>query len=287
MVNSIYIIIAVVAISLQHICKKAYNEKMFGKAVIIFSALSSLTAAIFFIFQVKLPVSIDIKILPYSVLFALGYGSAVLFSVLAIGCGSLSLTSLITSYSLIIPTLYGLVFKGDKISGFLIIGLILLMISLFLVNFVKGDKGTAKINVKWIIFVSIAFLGNGLCSAVQNAQVEAFGGKYKSEFMSIALLLVFLVLMIVSFTSERNHLKSTVQKGILPIIICGAANGLVNLVIMLLSARMEASVMYPLVSAGSIILTYLISCFWYKEKLSLMQNIGFVLGVASVVFLNL
>ena len=50
---------------------------------------------------------------------------------------------------------------------------------------------------------------------------------------------------------------------------------------------MAASLMFPLISAGGIILTYIVSRFAYKEKLSLNQNIGVVLGVAAVIFLNL
>ena len=285
--SSIYLNLIVATLSTQHVCKKAFNQKMQGKGVITFSALSSFAAALFFIFQLKLPFNMDAGVLPYAFLFGAGYGSAALFSVLAISCGSLSLTSLITSYSLIIPTLYGLVFKGDKISIFLIIGLILLMISLFLINFVKDNTRNNKINIKWLIFVIIAFLGNGLCSTAQNAQVEAFKGAYKNEFMTVALIFVVVALLIAGLIRERENIVPSVKKGIVPIFLCGAANGACNLMVMILSSMLPASVMYPLVSAGSIILTYFISKLWYKEKLSLIQNIGFALGVTSVVFLNL
>ncbi len=287
MLNSIFMILTVCTLSLQHICKKAYSKKLDGKAVIIFSAFSSLVAALFFIFQINFPFQMDIKVLPYSFLFGLGYGSAVLFSVLAISCGSLALTALISSYSLIIPTLYGLIFKGDEISAFLIIGLLFLMISLFLINFVNEKDNSIKVSLKWIIFVAISFFGNGLCSTVQNVQIADFGGEYKNEFMTVALLFVVIALLIVSFFTERDSILPAVKNGSIPIIICGLANGACNLLVMILSARLPASVMYPLASGGGIILTYCISRFWYKEKLSLMQNIGFVLGVASVVFFNL
>ena len=273
--SSIYLILIVATLSTQHICKKAFNQKMQGKGVITFSALSSFAAALFFIFQLKLPFDMDAGVLPYALLFGAGYGSVALFSVLAISCGSLSLTSLITSYSLIIPTLYGLIFKGDKISFFLIIGLILLMISLFLINFSKDNTGNNKINIKWLIFVTIAFFGN------------AFKGAYKNEFMTVALIFVVVALLIAGLIRERESIVTSVKKGIVPIFLCGAANGACNFMVMVLSSMLPASVMYPLVSAGSIILTYFISKLWYKEKLSLIQNIGFVLGVTSVVFLNL
>ena len=285
--NSLFILLVVVGISAQHISKKAYNVKMLGQGTLAFSALSALTAALFFVFQLKVPFSMDTAVIPYAVLFGVGYGSAALFSLLAIACGSLSLTSLITSYSLIIPTIYGMMFLKEKVSSFLIVGLFLLMISLFLINFVKGDKSSGKITLKWLIYVAIAFFGNGMCSAVQKVQQVDFEGKYKAEFMVLSLFIVVLVLLVAALFTEKQTFTASVKKGILPIALCGIANGAVNLFVMILSNRMSASVMFPLVSAGSIVLTYFISRFWYKEKLTTMQNIGFVLGVASVIFLNL
>ena len=285
--NSILIILVVITISAQHVAKKNYSERTGGMGAITFSALSALVAGLFFMFQIKFPINIDTAIIPYAIIFGLGYGSAILCSVLAIACGSLSLTSLITSYSLIIPTLYGMFFLNEEISSFLIVGLLLLMVSLFLINFVKNTTSGEKITLKWLIYVTVAFFGNGICSAAQKVQQVDFDGKFKAEFMVIALIIVVASLLILSLFIEKKEIIPSIKKGVLPIVICGGANGVANLLVMILSTRTSASVMYPLVSAGSIVLTYFISKFWYKEKLTTTQNIGFSLGVASVIFLNL
>lgn len=284
--NYLLILFVVITLSTQHVSKKIYGKKLLGAGAITFGAMTALVTAIFFAFQLTPPISFDVEILPYAVVFGLGHGSAVLCSVLAIACGSLALTSLVTSYSLIIPTLYGMFFLHEKISGFLIVGLILLMASLFMINF-KSNVSGEKITLKWLIFAGIAFFGNGICSTAQKVQQVDFEGKYKAEFMIIALLVIIVSLFILSLFKERKEIVPAIKKGFLPIIICGVANGLTNLLVMILSTRTSASVMFPLVSAGSIILTYFISRFWYKENLSKMQSLGFVLGVASVVFLNL
>ena len=69
--------------------------------------------------------------------------------------------------------------------------------------------------------------------------------------------------------------------------LCGIANGAMNLFVMLLSTRMNASLMFPVFSAGGIILTWTVSRFVYKEKLALGQNLALVLGILAVVFMNL
>jgi len=69
--------------------------------------------------------------------------------------------------------------------------------------------------------------------------------------------------------------------------LCGLANGIVNLFTMILSNTMPASVMFPLISGGGIILSTIVSIVLYKEKLNTYQFIGLLMGIASVVFLNL
>ena len=69
-------------------------------------------------------------------------------------------------------------------------------------------------------------------------------------------------------------------------VACGIANGIVNLFVMGLSNMMPVSVMFPIILAGGIIITYIISRFFYKEKLTKVQFIGFLTGIASVVFLS-
>jgi multidrug transporter EmrE-like cation transporter len=70
-------------------------------------------------------------------------------------------------------------------------------------------------------------------------------------------------------------------------VLCGVANGASNLFVIALSPNMPASIMFPLVSAGGIVLTSLISIFIYRERLSVLQYIGMVLGIGAIVFLNI
>lgn len=62
---------------------------------------------------------------------------------------------------------------------------------------------------------------------------------------------------------------------------------MVNLFVMILTGLMPVSLMYPLISAGGIIVTYIVSKFFYKESLTKAQLIGFILGIGSVVLLNM
>lgn len=284
--STFLLISIIIGVSLQNIVKKAYNVKV-GGGVFIFSGLSSAFAALFFILSSIGTFEFNAEFLPYSVGFSVFYSMGVAFSVLAILTGPLSLTSLITSYSLVIPAVYGIAMLGEDISKTLVIGIILLMISLFFVNMEKKDD--KKITLKWGIYVFLAFLGNGGCSTVQKVQQVDLSGAYKNEFMIIALLITTATMLIVAAISERDKFGISIKKGFFWYAVCGIANGIVNLMVMMLTTNynMPASVMFPLISAGGIILTVAVSMTLYKEKLTKNQIFGVILGIGAIVLLNL
>ena len=164
------------------------------------------------------------------------------------------------------------------------IGLVFLLVSLFLIN---SKKTEVKITFRWVIAVALAFLSNGICSVVQNAQQRSFSGEYKSELMIMALAAVGILLLAAAFFAERGEVCTCFKKGGYLMSACGFANGAANLFVMLLATRMNASLMFPIICAGGIILTWALSRFLYKEKLSMSQNVALVLGILAVVFMNL
>ena len=269
---------------MQSVSEKEYNIKTNGGAF-TFLAGAALFAGLFFVISSGGKLSFTPDMLFYSVCFAIAYALAVIGSFLAIKTGPLSFTSLISSYSLIIPTFYGIFFLNEKVSFSIIIGIILLLVSLALINAEKKET-ERKITAKWILFVLIRFLGNGMCTVVQKMQQDAFSGSFKSEFMITALLIVFIAFSLIAVFTEKKQLARSF-KGSRWFALRGLLNGLVNLLVMVLSARMNVSVMFPLISVGGLILTFVISWLIYRENFSSKQYLGFALGVLAVITLNL
>ena len=297
LLNAAYLLLIVIGISAQSVIKKGYNNKSEGKGVFTFSSVTVLTACIFFVIKSGFNLPFGWEMLPYALGFAISYCLSAVFGFLAIKEGPLSLTSLVTSYSLIIPTFYGLIFLDESASVWFWIGLALLCISLFLIN--SGKKPSAeeeekkeegepvKITLLWAIFALVSFVGNGACSTIQTVQQRTFDGQYKNELMIIALLAVTVIMTAAACFAERKDIIPCTKRGWYWMVLCGVANGVVNLLVMVLSTRMKASLMFPVISAGGIILTWVVSRFLYKEKLSVGQNVALVLGIAAVVFMNL
>lgn len=281
--NITYLIIIILGISFQNAMNKEFDKAIKTGGEYFFAMVTSLFAAVFFAITSG-GFSFDAGIIPYCIGFGISYALTTVATFLAISIGSMSISSLVISYSLMIPTMYGIFFLGDPVGYGFVVGIILLVISLAIIN--KPTKDV-PITAKWIVYLLLAFAGNGMCSVVQKMQQDAFGGSYKNEFMIIALVIVCVVLGIAVFMKERKNVGFYMKKGWRFGALCGIMNGVVNLFVMILSGKMNVSVMFPLISAGGLVITFIISKLRYKEKLSARQLAGFVIGIGSIVFLSI
>ena len=283
--NAILLVLIVLLMLFQSVAQKQYNIKTGNKGVYIFNAVFTLSAAILFACLDSDGFHMEAAMVPYILGFAAAFGTAVLFTFLAIREGSLSFTNLAAAYSLFIPTLYGLLFLDEPTSVYLYAGMALLACSIFFINSKKEEN---TFTVKWLVFALLAFVGNGMSSTVQTMQQKRFDGNYKSEFMIAALLIVSSFFLALTLIREKDSLKMCVKKGGILMVLDGVANGLVNFLVMtLVSRNMPASIMFPVISGGGIIFTTMVSVLFYKEKLTLKQYIGLLCGAASVVFMSL
>lgn len=263
--------------------KKYSNQKDCGMYTYYF--ISTVFALIVFLFQSGFKIKLVPEILLYSVLFAVAYCSAIVFQFVALKHGPLSLTILITSYSLILPTLYGIFFLKERFTVIMAAGIVLFVISLALAVEIKREN--KKISLLWFVAVSLAFIGNGMCAMVQKIQQIEFEGQYKGELMIFALLLVALFMLVMALIGERQILINSVKRGWYLAAPLGAANGLNNLLVLILNNMIPAAVLFPVVSAGGVVISSVAGVFVFKEKLSRTQLAGVIIGILAIVLLNI
>lgn len=288
--NYLTLLVIITGIFLQNIFQKKITEKPSFQnrdSVFVYGMIMSAAAGIFIlvvglITQAK--ISTDIISYIYSAGFSVSFFLAVTFWILAIKNGSLALTALIVSYSLMIPTIFGIVFFDEALRVTIIIGIILLLISLFLIN---STKGIAKPTKKWIIFAAIAFFSNGMCSIFQKLHQSEFIREFAIEFLLTAMIIV-LILNTVCFMILKEKKRLPVFKQYLPFSIgCGVSNAVTNILVLLLISKFSISLMFPLISVGSILITFIFSKLLFHEKFNKLQIAGFCIGLVSLLFLNL
>lgn len=281
--TAILLILNIIVGVIQQVARKESNKRQQG-GVYSFSAAAAFLSLVFFSIRSGGNWNATGQTFSYAIIFSTAFAVTTITTMLAIQCGPLSLTSLVVSYSLVIPALYGIIFLQEPISLRLVLGIILLFVSIFLINREEGEQ--KKINLRWGIFAIITFFGNGICTTAQKLYQVRSGGSTECEFMMISMSIVVGVLLIAAIICEGKQLFKNLKEGAIWYGICGLGNASSNSLTMILALSMPASVLYPLLSAGGIVLTALISRIFYREKLSTPQKIGLVLGIAATIALS-
>ena len=278
--------LCVLTLTVQSVAIKEFNKK--GKdGPVTFSTMKVFVAFLFFlVMAISNKAAFGTEILPYSALFALCYSCSMVGYVMAVSCGSLAITAVVKSYALIIPTIFGVLVWGEELVFHQYIGFACILVSLFLV---RGDSKNeeTKLSLKWLFCIIVSFFGEGFCSVTQKTQQKTFGGKYDSFFMVSALAIVILVFVIYVLIKERANLANNLRAGLFPAIYGGIGNGATNLIVLAVPAvLLPAAVFFPVLSAGQIILTSVLSVAVYREKLIPRQIVAILFGVAAIILLN-
>jgi len=269
----------------QSICKKEYIRRDENGNIAFFNILTIGATFLTFLVLNKFSLVFHLNTLLMAMIFAVGYSAAVICGTMAVQCGALSLTSLVTAYSLIIPTVWGIIFLNEGFGIIKALGLAALVVSLFLINYQKDAE--IKITPKWLILAVLAFVGNGVASTMVKLHQMAFPGEYGGEFMCYGIGMSFLISIVVFLFSNRENAKRCFKLGWHFASAQGVMNALVNAGVVYGSNIMAASLMFPLISAGNIIVVLGISMLIYREKLTKVQLFGFIFGLAAIVLLNL
>lgn len=197
----------------------------------------------------------------------------------ALACGPLALTSIVASFSLLIPFLWGILFWREGLTLTGVGGIALLSLTLLLLN--RG--GRAGLSRRWFFFAGLTLLTNGACSIVQKYHQLFWPGEYRNEFMIGAMLTVL------CFTGGF-HLRRP-EHAPFSLNLCGltagAMNGLANYLVLFLAATEKASVLFPVVSVANTMAAWLAGRFLFRERLEARQLWGLGCGILAVLLLNL
>lgn len=234
----------------------------------------------------------------YSLGFAICYVGGTVFSILAISNGPFAITSLVMSYSLLLPTVWSLIFytNDNSPSVFVILGIVFMCLSLFLVRNKNADD-SMKITPRWILFIFINFVSNGGCNIFQtvfneeNKKNNIVIEPYKFLLISMSLVLVAFIIIVSAYVII-NRKKNLAMPNIKQLVGYGCATGISNtiantLVLLVAGITVPAYILFPLDTVGQLTLVFLVSVMFFKEKYTRLQYIGYFIGMVSVVLFNI
>lgn len=235
--------------------------------------------------------SFDARVLPYALAFAVFYCTAIWGKVAAFRVGPMLITSFLCQLSLIAVSIYGFFFWGEAFTPLIGLGFVLVILSIALCLYKgKSNKSADKksFSWKWLLCVAASFFGNAICSIVQREQQIAFDYAYGNALMFFALLCAVVIFFVVWLkTDKKDTVVLLKTNGYLPV-IAGVGNVFMNVcVILLASATLSASLVFPTMSVGALALTTLFSLFAFKERLRWWQWLGILLGAIAIVILSI
>ena len=231
--------------------------------------------------------SFDTGVLWYSALFGICYTVTNIGGINALKHGPAALTSSLIGLSLILATIWGFFFWGSKVTVPVIIGLVLVVCSIFLCLYTKENDGK-NISLKWIFYVSLAFFGNAGATIVQRTQQIEYGGQHGNMLMTFALGFSVIAYLFIYLKSDRSDSPAMLKASWWIPILAGALNVALNLFVMLMALTdLSPSLIYPVVSVGGLAVVTIFSLFVFKEKMTRQQWIGVAIGAVAVVLLSI
>ena len=275
------IILADVLLAVILACQKKYQGKAgtSAKASLIYTILSgTFSAAIFFVIN-----GCTIHITTYSAVMATLLSIAVSISVFGgfaiMQKGNMSLYSLfLMSGGMVVPYVYGVLFLKEELNIARVLGLILIVTAIILANFTKD-----KVDKKQLAVCVLVFLVNGAASVISKVHQISEASKWvsSSDFVFlVAVSKIVISLIVLPFMKIKTDqaLISSVKPLIWIVIIAAAADGTSYMLQLMGAVNLPATVLYPLVTGGTIVLSALTDFTVYREKLSLKQWLSVIIA---------
>ena len=265
---------------------KHYGKK-FGSGGMLFNAVICLFSMLFFILTDKNGFNFPPILLVFGLVSCLMYAAGFGFMYLALQCGSYALTRLIASLSGIISILYGIIFLKEPANALTCLAIFLVFLSVILMNYQGKAKDDSKaFSIKWLIFVLITAVSNGLIAVLTRMQQLYFNDACSNEFKILSLGGACIALLIISVFTDRGRFRETLRHGTLYGTLAGLLNGVNNYVSMVVYLFIPISMVTSLRTGLEILASFAVSVLIYREKFTRQQVISAIIGIAALILLQ-
>ena len=188
------------------------------------------------------------------------------------------------SGGMLVPSVWGWIFLDEEPRLMHILGLIIILVSIILNNI-----GKEKFNVKVLLMCCAVFVLNGFVSVFSklhqvNTTYDMVPTLDYTMLSMVASLAMSLVLKAVLSFKKATKVKAKRKFSWIPIIIVAVYSVLCTFssILQLEGAKnIPASMLYPMITGGSIALTGVFALIFFKEKLTVRGWISVVLCCAG------
>lgn len=289
------LLINIVFVCAQEFIKKIYLKKISTGSQMLYNFMMIAGAIPIFMITLTGKITFHLPTLCYAFLYIIAFSLALIFTMKALMTGSMALTVIVLSFALVFPLFAGMAFFGESLSWLGWISIFLLLLAFIMIINPAGEE-KKTISIKWIIYVSLATIGNGVGGIIIKFHRTQYPLISSSEFMIIALFGVLTVCLIMLLSEIRKNsrfiespinYKGTFLATTIYGLITGICNGVANLTSLILIEKIPLMALTLFGKGGIFILTFLVSTFVFKETMTKKQKFGFLCGVLSVILLSI
>ena len=199
------------------------------------------------------------------------------YKMLALADGPMHITLLITTSSMIIPTMSG-VFFGEAFS---LAKLLIVFVLLFFIYLSLEKKKGARVNRRWLLYCALTFLAQGSVGVLQKIHQSS---EHKGEIGAF-LFVAFICSVIYNHLCAKQGFAALhfTRRHYALALVCGVCIFGMNFLNLRLSGLLPSQLFFPIVNGSAIVLSSLFSVLLFREHLSKKQIVGLVGGIASLV----
>ncbi len=225
-----------------------------------------------------------------TLLYALAYSILLLAAqycyTSALKKGNISICSTVYSLGFIFPTLSGSLFWNEKLTGLNIIGILLVIPTIFISGIKPLGRRDAKKANRYIFPLVAAMLSSGGLGIIQKVQQNSPYAEQRNLFVILAFFIAAVISFICSLFAKAEE-KPFPQRKAVSAGGIGVAFAFCNLLNTILAGRLDSAMFFPLLNIGTIFASTICGMVFFKEKLTKKTAVVLLIGTASILFITI
>ena len=233
---------------------------------------------------------LDVYTVLTSLLFGLMLGLCMLVTFYSMQVTTVAISTVFKAASVIIPCIFGALFFDESITFINVAGLILFLVSVYLIVSKNQDK-----EIKFGFKALLACLGVLFTNGTGSISMQLFGkfvpNGEEAVFMFISYCVQSVILLIIYLgysVKNKTQKAGTVSKKMWIYGIAGtAAAFLIQQITAGLTSEISALMIFPIIMGSSVLMGVVVGLLCFKEKISFKSMAGFIGVIMSLILINM
>ena len=213
------------------------------------------------------------------ILCGFGYASTYVVQKICYEHNGVGLTATFQKLGVLEPTLFSILVFGEAMTLPRGAGLVLAVAGILIITLKGGEAREKNGSILWLLFILIF---SGLTDILTKIHEELGNPAGKNFFLLLIFVVAMLFCIVLMKVKKAPMTADVVKYGLL----IGIPNYFTAWFLVRALSQMDAVVLYPVYSVGSIILMMVLGMILFHEKLTKRQLLGVAVILAAIALLN-